>query len=679
MTIALANGETYQSELEMLLSTMPDAPVSDQSRLDDAFKNYPNATRTMPNSHMGDMSYTGQANMVKGAADQRAITQGMELDPRGVKQMPRSRNIEDRTKEPPMSVAETTRRANNPPPGDYPPVPTNDPMSIDLGLNDIMKQLDIITTAQDLIAPKPTKFAEGVPQQPSASEAPTEQSKQPGDLSPYERLVKALEGTDFSSNIFPRPEVFAELPWRQKLGTIIASSMMLMGPGRGPVQGKNIPEKPGKGADALDFWKEGLSEYDKIEHPVINTLKEAEKGGSNVAANLLEAYRKIDSPTVRQEFGNIIKEKIKMAAEGGETRPSNITNPEIKRWTPEEDNILKGAIKDGKIDFNNLPPELADRSVGALTVRAQDLQFIEAAKRYQRQVGDSGSIHSDKFPKIIESIKEGKSYADIGKDVGLSGPNVRMLIARNPELRKVRQETPSKATGAKWTPDEDRILADTINNPNIDIPDVIKGLEHRSPGAVDTRIEYLRSKGMIKDTLEEGAKPFTPKGAVMAPETGGGSGTTLTGKSGVHIKDLEKGQEPGDILYVQRGQLIKEEDMMLTGDNKNLTPKTYGENVARKLIRNWRTPEELQEAGITAADINALVEKHGPGFQEFQKFNPDRSSASVASKYMELDRAIGRDLTQLARDRMHKYDVEAEAQRRRKDLRLRNRPPEPDK
>lgn len=363
--------------------------------------------------------------------------------------------------------------------------------------------------------------------------------------SAYQNFTDKLEELSKSLNpsFIPTAEQFRDAPWKEKLGFILASSFMFAGPGRGPINKGAVRENvPTSASDPLRFWQEGLAEYDKVEHPVINTLRMAEKEGSQTATNLLETYRKIDDPVVRAEFSKIVKDKISAAAEGGETSPSNITNPEIKRWTPEEDTALKDVAKSGKIDFENLPPELEGRSVGSLLNRARDLKVLAPSERYVRQPGDSEgygpreSKYQDKFPDIIKSIKEGKTYADIARDIEMKPESLRQLIKSRPELRSVYDETnPTPKGNTPWTPAEIKALRTWHADPDNDLFEPPAMLKHRSPGAIDTMIEKLK---LNKEAdAAPSSKPFVPQGAVRAPETGGGSGgpvnTETSGKSGI--------------------------------------------------------------------------------------------------------------------------------------------------
>jgi hypothetical protein len=214
-------------------------------------------------------------------------------------------------------------------------------------------------------------------------ELKSEQIQQPSPYGEtYDKFVQHLETATklLNPSFIPTAEQFRDAPWKEKLGFILGTSMMLASPGlKKPMTPGTIPEALNK--DPLQFWKEGLGTYDQIEHPVINTLRMAEKGGSKEASSLLETYNKIEDPVAKQEFGNTISEKLrddyqirnKMGEMQAAKEDWQKANPEgLKNWSPEEDTLLAKSIKEGK-SIKEIA-SAADRTQAAIRGRIKTLK-----------------------------------------------------------------------------------------------------------------------------------------------------------------------------------------------------------------------------------------------------------------------------------------------------------------
>lgn len=120
----------------------------------------------------------------------------------------------------------------------------------------------------------------------------------------YDKFVEHLEAASkfLNPSFIPSAEEFRDAPWKEKLGFMIGTSMMMMR----PTPGSKPPSMEGT---PLEFWKGNANLLDQ---------------------QALEHYRKLDTPVARDEYANMIKKKIDSASEGGETSTSNITTPEIR-------------------------------------------------------------------------------------------------------------------------------------------------------------------------------------------------------------------------------------------------------------------------------------------------------------------------------------------------------------
>jgi hypothetical protein len=345
---------------------------------------------------------------------------------------------------------------------------------------------------------------------PTSAELPEEKSAYQNFTDKLEELSKKL-----NPSFIPTAEQFRDAPWKEKLGFIIASTFMFAGPGKGP---------KGNLSNPLESWKEGLAEFDKTEHPVINTLRQAEKDGSQTAANLLGEYRKIDDPTVRAEFSKIIKDKIMSASEGGETSPSNITNPQIDK----EDFITRSNGRPYPKNIEQPTRSLTPDSPwgGEPITREDGSTFIGYDKKKLNQL-ERMWMNGNTYQEIADELNTSRgSVASMAKQMGLKrwdprGENRTGKGTKDAEFSPedlARGAAEGSEAGKPWSPAEDKVLKAWYADPNGDLAEIPNMLKHRSEQSIFNR---ARQKGYDQAQLpDESAKPFVPKGAVRAPEKG---------------------------------------------------------------------------------------------------------------------------------------------------------------
>jgi hypothetical protein len=400
--------------------------------------------------------------------------------------------------------------------------------------HEIMQGLDEIISPQKIQA---TPEGDTLPlnARPTSAELPAEEPAP--EKSAYQNFTDKLEelSKKLNPSFIPTAEQFRDAPWKEKLGFIIASTFMFAGPGKGP---------KGNLSNPLESWKEGLAEFDKTEHPVINTLRQAEKDGSQTAANLLGEYRKIDDPTVRAEFSKIIKDKIMSASEGGETSPSNITNPQIDK----EDFITRSNGRPYPKNIEQPTRSLTPDSPwgGEPITREDGSTFIGYDKKKLNQL-ERMWMNGNTYQEIADELNTSRgSVASMAKQMGLKrwdprGENRTGKGTKDAEFSPedlARGAGEGSEAGKPWSPAEDKVLKAWYADPNGDLAEIPNMLKHRSEQSIFNR---ARQKGYDQAPLpDESAKPFVPKGAVSAPEKGSGSGgyegpvnTELEGKTGI--------------------------------------------------------------------------------------------------------------------------------------------------
>jgi len=336
----------------------------------------------------------------------------------------------------------------------------------------------------------------------------------------YDNFVDALGKASESLNpsFIPTAEQFKNASWREKIGFVLGTSMMLMRPTPGG--------KPPTLAD--------------MEHGEFFT-----KGADRLDQMALEHYRKLDTPVAREEYSKMIKDKIATASEGGETSASDITNPTIRGmkegsdWSEvitKPDGTRETVYDTGKLErlrnlldndltFTEIGEKMgiSRNSVNSMVRRLRQMDAAEgdiSAQRILKKAEENkaeriGGIHSDKVPEIRDLLKDGESYASIARKLDIPAPSVRILVRNSSELSSLKQSNPT----SNWRPSEDKILTEWYDNPDSDLFGTPAGLEHRSAKAIEKRIKVL---GLGKEDV--GAEPFVPKGAVSAPEKGSGSG-----------------------------------------------------------------------------------------------------------------------------------------------------------
>ena len=300
----------------------------------------------------------------------------------------------------------------------------------------------------------------------------------PSDAS-YDKVVQQLEKASeyMNPSFIPTAEQFKNAPWKEKLGFMLSTSLMMLRPTPGKVGGDSMGIKPGSlfeklpgDPEALNFWKENIQSLDKIEQPIINTLRQAKEAGSEVAGKLLDTYKKIDDPLVKAEFSRMVKNKIASATEGGEYPvKTDISQPEIRgsdpTWTNHDVKALEEWAGKG-MKLKDMPDKLADRSYDASRQMARTLDLYREPKswspemendliKWSREGGERPESLADKSNELIQSkltslrkttagdlpsplskktvwdnpdnvdllkkrISEGKSYTDIASELGVT-------------------------------------------------------------------------------------------------------------------------------------------------------------------------------------------------------------------------------------------------------------------
>lgn len=396
----------------------------------------------------------------------------------------------------------------------------------------------------------------------------------------YDAFIVQLEKASEALNpsFIPSAQQFIDAPWKEKLGFILATSMMLT---------RGTPGAKPPSLEAGEFFKGGIEKLDTA---------------------ALEHYRKLDTPVARQEYAQMIKDKITAAAEGGETAPSDITQPTIR------------GMKEGS-DWSEV-----------ITKPDGSKETVYSAAKIER----------------LRNLRDnGLSFTEIGEKMGVSRDSVSSMVRRLKRMDAEDVSPPEPKAYNPWTPEQDKELTTWYNNPNSDLFTPPNLLRHRSEGAINARIKQL---GLEKAAEEESAKPFTPKGAVNAPETGGGSG-------GGNFRVTEVEGNKGFDTFSPRNTRFP--------DNQNITPENFGKNMATDIIR-----DNLVGTGkLTVAEVNALVDKHGPAFEEFSKANANSrgSSASEFSRYMEKSKPLIEELAALERTKMDPYDRAVLDQQKRRE------------
>lgn len=520
----------------------------------------------------------------------------------------------------------------------------------------------------------------------------------------YDAFIVQLEKASEALNpsFIPSAQQFMDAPWKEKLGFILATSMMLT---------RGTPGAKPPSLEAADFFKGGIEKLDTA---------------------ALEHYRKLDTPVARQEYAQMIKDKITAAAEGGETSTTNITNPEIKRWAPEEKAALEKWASKGA-DMKNIPDELKERTPEAVKFMAWKNDLLEAKL----------TPWTNKEMSALKELKDkGMNLKDVPDQLTNRSWEAIKQKARSsldwsdPTFWKADDNAAAKAL-VKWVneggerpdvldgvaPNSIRQKIGTLKQAGLIDPEAASPLTRKSiwddPKAVDTLKEYIKdgksfeeiakslgtTRGAIAGKVDRlgiqqgnwleqvrdyyaknpGASNFnayhesrggTPKGPVRAPETGGGSGgpssidSELT-KVADHLKNNR------NALIDERAKAVATEITGKSGfdafipsrtrfpDNQNITPENFGKNMATDIIR-----DNLVGTGkLTVAEVNALVEKHGPAFEEFSKANANSrgSSASEFSRYMEKSKPLIEELAALERTKMDPYDRAVLDQKKRKE------------
>lgn len=494
----------------------------------------------------------------------------------------------------------------------------------------------------------------------------------------YDAFIVQLEKASEALNpsFIPSAQQFMDAPWKEKLGFILATSMMLT---------RGTPGAKPPSLEAGEFFKGGIEKLDTA---------------------ALEHYRKLDTPVARQEYAQMIKDKITAAAEGGETSTTNITNPEIKRWAPEEMKALEGwAAKGG--DIKNIPDELKDRSPGAIKLMAWKNDLLEAKltpwtnKEVEalKELKDKGMELKDVPDRLMnrswEAIKQ-KARTELNWNdptfwkendsaaakalvkwtneggerppelEGVATQNINQKIknlkaaglidadAASPTARKTIWDDPKNVENLKQYLEDGKSfdeIAKSLGTTRGSVAGKVDRLGIQQGNWLDqVRDYYTKNPGASNFNAYHESRGGKPKGPVYAPEKGSGSG-------GGDFRVTEVEGNKGFDTFSPRNTRFP--------DNQNITPENFGENMATDIIRN-----NLVGTGkLTVAEVNALVKKHGPAFEEFSKANANSrgSSASEFSRFMEKSKPLIEELAALERTKMDPYDRAVLDQKKRKE------------
>ena len=269
---------------------------------------------------------------------------------------------------------------------------------------------------------------------------------------------------------------------------------------------------------------------------------------------------------MRQEFGAIVKEKIRQAAEGGETAPSNISMPEIKLTDSQMDIIKKG-------------------------------------------------------------FAEGKNNKEIARDAGIGYTQLQNTLVTKTEqaaeLRAAREAAPSRAQ-RKWTEGEDKVLTDWYNDPNGDLFETPASLSHRSESAILQRAKTLG----LEETKPRGSVTRSPKDpTVYAPEKGSGSGGGLDKFADRYSYDRSKLPKAETEVEGKMGATTFEPTNKRNAANRNVDMQIETDPATEahldKMWKNFGTAQEKDIPLISPAVAERLRAINPPAFKKLQQFETE--------------------------------------------------------
>jgi hypothetical protein len=332
-----------------------------------------------------------------------------------------------------------------------------------------------------------------------------------------------------------------------------------------------------------------------------------------------------------------------------------------KRFKPTDPNEPGGPAGRVRMRFT---PAARDYLENLPITREDGSTFIGYDKKKLNQL-ERMWMNGNTYQEIADELNTSRgSVASMAKQMGLKrwdprGENRTGKGTKDAEFSPedlARGAAEGSEAGKPWSPAEDKVLKAWYADPNGDLAEIPNMLKHRSEQSIFNR---ARQKGYDQAQLpDESAKPFVPKGAVRAPEKGSGSGpvnTELEGKTGIRTPS---GLNDPEFRSLQA--------MRKAPDNQNISPQTFGENLVRQTLA-----EEFRanQTSLSAAQVNTLVNKHGPEFEQFYQANPNirGTSASEFSKYMKKQDALISELRALERSAMDPYDKAVQDRKKRKD------------
>ena len=184
--------------------------------------------------------------------------------------------------------------------------------------------------------------------------------------------------------------------------------------------------------------------------------------------------------------GAISKRARHLKLSDGDPIPRHIPRT---RWSPEEDERLKGLMKDGL----SLPQaRLYFPTRGLHSVKGRwDAHFAPGAQRPSR--ANVGKPYSPKeVTKVLEMRSANETMTHIAKELGRSRAGIAQLVAKHSSRETTSQPNPGQGR-RNWTPEEDRTL-NKLYWSNTPYHEIVKHIEGPSQHAIESRLRETVSK-----------------------------------------------------------------------------------------------------------------------------------------------------------------------------------------